>query len=565
MNISGVINFNGAGINIAKPPCIPTPPIMGNVSYSTINTGNANTFANVSFTPQYDGGAGIINYRVTSNTGISTTSTTNLIQVTGLTKGSSYTFTATATNGQGTSANSNVSAIIVPVTVPGTPTIGTASVFDASTVLVSFTATSCNGGSVITCYISTSSPGNVTSTVSQANAGNVIVSGLTPGTTYTFTVSANNIAGFGVASTATNTVTPAGYLLTWGGGQYGSTGLGNNTNYSSPKQVGALNNWKQISMGGVHGTAIKTDGSLWTWGNNGQGQLGLGNTLNYSSPKQVGALTNWALIVPGFANSQMNTSIKSNGTMWSWGYNWCGQLGIGTNSGCGKSSPAQIGTDSNWSTVSSSYSSLAIRTDKTLWSWGCNSYGQLGLGNITKYSSPKQVGALTNWATVSVGAYYSTAVKTDGTLWAWGKNNYGQLGICFSNNYSSPKQVGSCTNWKSVYNSTCSTIALKTDGTLWGWGHNQYGELGLGNVTMYRSPKQIGALTNWAKVGVGDFNTTFGITNNGKLYAWGYNGSPSAPLGLGNTTSYSSPVQVGSLTYWTSIASGGPATIATHY
>ena len=82
-----------------------------------------------------------------------------------------------------------------------------------------------------------------------------------------------------------------------------------------------------------------------------------------------------------------------------------------------------------------------------MWSWGKNNNGQLGLGNATYYSSPKQIGSLTNWLSISSGAYYSTSIKTDGTLWTWGRNIVGNLGLGNTTAYSSPKQVGALTTW----------------------------------------------------------------------------------------------------------------------
>ena len=83
-------------------------------------------------------------------------------------------------------------------------------------------------------------------------------------------------------------ISPPG-LYSWGNNTSGQLGLGNTTNYSSPKQVGALTNWSSVSCGYAHNLSIKTDGTLWSWGYNNFGQLGLGNITNYSSPKQVGA------------------------------------------------------------------------------------------------------------------------------------------------------------------------------------------------------------------------------------------------------------------------------------
>ena len=171
----------------------------------------------------------------------------------------------------------------------------------------------------------------------------------------------------------------------------------------------------------------------------------------------------------------------------------------------------QVGALTNWKTVSVGTNSfLAIKTDGTLWGWGYNANdGQLGFGNRTNYSSPKQVGTLTNWAKVVFGTYQSNtfAIKTDGTLWAWGYNYKGVLGLGNTTYYSSPVQVGTLTNWASVSSGGIHTLAIKSDGTLWGWGAGTYDDLGLGNATNYSSPKQIGSLTNWQQVSCGYENT----------------------------------------------------------
>jgi alpha-tubulin suppressor-like RCC1 family protein len=206
----------------------------------------------------------------------------------------------------------------------------------------------------------------------------------------------------------------------------------------------------QVSFGYVNTGAVKTDGTLWMWGRNGQGQLGLGNTTTYSSPKQIGVLTSWLQVSTNYAT----LAVKTDGTLWGWGDNLDGQLGLGDRTN--RSSPVQVGALTNWAYVDarSAQRVLAVKTDGTLWSWGANNIGQLGLGNTTKYSSPKQVGSLTNWSKVVINDTFSTnfclAVKTDSTLWGWGNNSNGQLGLGNTTNYSSPKQIGSLTDWINV-------------------------------------------------------------------------------------------------------------------
>jgi len=198
--------------------------------------------------------------------------------------------------------------------------------------------------------------------------------------------------------------------------------------------------------------AVKTDGTLWAWGDGAWGQLGLGGTAYYSSPVQVGTLTNWKQVS---ISQYASYGLKTDGTLWSWGGTFYGQMGIGFASGTVYySSPVQVGNLTNWKSISSGQHSVAaIKTDGTLWAWGDNRYGQLGIGSIGNYySSPVQIGSLTNWKSVSVGFTNMAAVKTDGTLWVWGNNGYGQIGnsTVGASYYSSPIQVGSLTNWKQV-------------------------------------------------------------------------------------------------------------------
>ena len=320
----------------------------------------------------------------------------------------------------------------------------------------------------------------------------------------------SSISGGAVSFHATALKTD-GTLWTWGRNNYGQLGFGNTAAYSSPKQVGVSTTWSSIINGGYHTLAIKTDGTLWSWGLNNCGQLGFGNRTNYSSPKQVGSLTNWLRITAGYYHT---IALKTDGTLWTWGKNRLGQLGLGNITYY--SSPKQVGNSTDWSSINSGTNhTLAIKTDGTLWTWGFNGSGQLGLntaGLYSSYSSPVQVGALTNWSKVSVSDF-SVAIKTDGTLWSWGNNLDGQLGLGNRTYYSSPKQVGALTNWSNIIACWRHDIALKTNGTLWTWGFNNYGQLGLGTSgigSYYSSPKQIGSLTTWSNIS-GGYSFTIGI------------------------------------------------------
>src|SRR3990167_9564244 len=301
-------------------------------------------------------------------------------------------------------------------------------------------------------------------------------------------------------------------LWSWGSYQNGQLGLGDAVSRSSPVQVGASITWASVSAAGSNVShATKTDGTLWGWGGNSVGQLGLGDTANRSSPVQVGTLATWGIVESG---TNTSFAIKTNGTLWAWGNDGYGYLGLGT-SGLNKSSPVQVGTLATWSQVSSSNNFFsAIKTDGTLWSWGYNSIGQLGFGDTIRRSSPVQVGTLATWSAVGAGESYRTfAIKTDGTLWAWGdnaSNNYGTLGLGDIVNRSSPVQVGTLTTWSLLGVAGGNAFAVKTDRTLWGWGSNANGRLGLGDLANRSSPVQVGTLASWVKI-VGGNNQVLGI------------------------------------------------------
>jgi uncharacterized protein (TIGR02145 family) len=181
------------------PSTVPGAPSIGTAT-------KGNTQATVAFTaPVNNGGSLITGYTVTSNPGnLTGTGSSSPITVTGLTNGTAYTFTVIATNANGNSLPSSASNSVTPSTVPGAPTVGTATEGNAQ-VTVTFTAPASNGGSAITGYTVTSNPGNITG---SGSASPITVTGLTNGTAYTFTVIATNANGNSLPSSASNSVRP---------------------------------------------------------------------------------------------------------------------------------------------------------------------------------------------------------------------------------------------------------------------------------------------------------------------------------------------------------------------
>ncbi|MDQ2771363.1 MAG: IPT/TIG domain-containing protein [Bacteroidota bacterium] len=251
-------------------------------------------------------------------------------------------------------------------------------------------------------------------------------------------------------------------------------------------------------------------------------------------------------------------AVRADGTLWAWGNNASGQLGLGNNTG--QTTPQQVGTATTWVSVSAGNAhTLAVQADGSLWAWGLNTNGQLGLGNNTSQNAPQRVGLGTTWASVAAGNAYTLAVQADGTLWAWGYNAFSQLGLGNNTSQNAPQRVGLGTSWVSVAAGYDHTAAVQADGSLWAWGGNTKGQLGLGNNTGQNTPQRVGLGTGWASAAAGNAHTV-AVQADGSLWAWGNN--VNGQLGLGNTTNQNAPQRVGTGTNWMSAAAGDAHSLA---
>jgi len=324
----------------------------------------------------------------------------------------------------------------------------------------------------------------------------------------------------------------------WGRNNYGQLGDSSNTDRSIPTNVGNDVNWTAISAGWEHTCGIMEDNSLWCWGRNIYGQLGdASNSDRNSRRRESTNSTTWRQVSAGGWHT---CAIRSNKTLWCWGYNGSGQLGIGGTTN--NNTPQQVGIDTNWTAVSAGGShTCGTKIDNTLWCWGGNADGQVGDGSNTNRDTPTQVG-IDEWSTgvsaISAGDYHTCAIKTDGSLWCWGKNNYGQLGIGNTTSKNTPTRVGTDNNWQSVFAGGSHTCAIKTDGSLWCWGRNTYGQLGDGTNADRYTPVRVGTETGWVAAYLGE-NFTCALKNDGSLWCWGRNNY--YQLGDGTTTDKNNP------------------------
>ncbi|MCL2745901.1 MAG: hypothetical protein FWE48_02240 [Coriobacteriia bacterium] len=301
----------------------------------------------------------------------------------------------------------------------------------------------------------------------------------------------------------------------------------------------------QVAAGSGHYIVIRADGSLWTWGSNANGQLGIGRpmaagTMN-STPQRVGTDT-WQSVAAGGSTV---LAVREDGSLWGWGNNEATRKLTSALPPNRFNTPQRIGNDYNWQSVSmSSRHVMAIRTDGGLWGWGYNNHGQLGRGGAftTFEDTPQRVGTQA-WLAVECGANHTLAIRSDGTLWVWGNNGMGQFGHgSFSASNSNPQMTGAATDvWQSISAEDNTNLAIRSDGSLFGWGRNDAGMLGPANLHGNQTTMQrMGAATDyWQSAVVGLGNRVHAVRVDGSLWGWGSNAS--GRLGLGYAAPWYDP------------------------
>ncbi len=234
-------------------------------------------------------------------------------------------------------------------------------------------------------------------------------------------------------------------------------------------------------------------------------------------------------------------ALKNDGTVWTWGNNSYGQLGDGTTTG--SKTPQTLTNISGVKAIAAGmYHNLVLKNDGTVWAWGINGSGQLGDGTYTTKTVPQQVANLSNVKAIAAGENFSAALKEDGTVWTWGSNSYGQLGDRTNTARTAPVQA-SISDVKSIAAGTSHLVALKTDGTVWAWGNNSSGQLGDDSMDDRNYPVRTRKSNDirTTKVACG-INTSYYINSSGLLYAWGSNSQ--GQIGDGSTTNRTAPVLI---------------------
>jgi len=357
-----------------------------------------------------------------------------------------------------------------------------------------------------------------------------------------------------------------GTLCAWGYNRDGQLGTATNSGTPNPNPTptatGTALVTRSLAMGASFGLAVKGDGTLWAWGDNAYGQLGIDiTTARTSRPVQVGTATDWVMVAAGEYHS---LGLRADGSLYAWGWNNYGQLGSPTNSGTNTATPTpQLVAGTYTQIAAGVYHSLGLRADGSLYAWGDNQYGQLGspTNSGTSTANPTPAPIAGTYTRVAAGGQHSLALRADGSLYAWGDNSYGQLGPA-ANAGPMPTQVAG--TYTQVAGGFYHTLALRADGSLYAWGRNEYGQLGsaTNNGTYSATPTPQLVAGTYTQVAAG-FAHSLALRADGSLYAWGRNGN--GELGIGTTNAATTPTPTREATAgtgWTTLATGAAATFS---
>lgn len=302
-------------------------------------------------------------------------------------------------------------------------------------------------------------------------------------------------------------------------------------------------------------------GKVLAHGSNQDGQSANGSHVYLKEPTLIEGLSNIIALSQG-SSAKHTLALKEDGTVWAWGDNELGQLGIDNEDIINLSAPTMLtGIYGVVALAAGHQHSIALSDDGRVWTWGSNEYGQLGLATASKVRPlfvPKRVPKLKNVVSVAAGYHHSIALKKDGTVWTWGRNSHGQLGIDSKAHQSEPVKIDGLKDIVYVTAGASHCLAVAKDGTVWSWGWNDYGQLGTGNFDNQLSPIKI-PIKNVVKIAAGGLHTT-ALTANGEVYAWGAN--TFGQIGKSMNRNYPKPVKVFALKDVVSLAAGDMHSLA---
>lgn len=253
-------------------------------------------------------------------------------------------------------------------------------------------------------------------------------------------------------------------------------------------------------------------------------------------------------------------AIKLNHSLWCWGANNYGQLGIGDNAR--RYVPTQVGADRDWLRVSAGGDhTCAIKIGGNLFCWGRKTTGELGAPTGQWKTSPVQIGAGRAWITVASGRAHTCAIDEGGELWCWGSNVDHQVGVVSVSSNDEPQNVMPGVVWNSVSTGDAHTCAVRTEGALLCWGNNAYGQLGSTEIKSSDVPRRVGDEVQWAAIAAGA-NHNCALKTDTSLWCWGRNSYGQLGVGTEEWTR-GVPTRVGNELGWADVALGQQHSCAT--
>ena len=306
--------------------------------------------------------------------------------------------------------------------------------------------------------------------------------------------------------------------------------------------------WVAAARGDQHTCGIRVDGSLWCWGDNAFGQLGIGTQRARAEPARAGdPAQSWSAVAAGAGHT---CAVDGDGALWCWGDNTHGQLG--QSDPAYTAWPVPVLDGRVWQSVAAGAAhTCAVTTDHSLWCWGDNGFGQLGAGDSAGAPRPVETQP---WERVACGAHHTCALAFDNSLWCWGRNHEGQLGVGHTEPVTEPARVDE-QRWASVSLGDAHTCAVRFAGTLWCWGDNGSGQLA-SDLAGTAAPEQVGGQVDWEWVAAGHEHNC-AVQGNGRLSCWGNNESGQAGTGVAEPVTGLGPVDTE--TDWATPVAGGDA------
>jgi alpha-tubulin suppressor-like RCC1 family protein len=334
-----------------------------------------------------------------------------------------------------------------------------------------------------------------------------------------------------------------GTVRTFGRNAEGQLGLGDTTDRVVPVTVPGIAGVTAVAGGRVQTAVLLADGTVKTFGNNTNGGLGVNDTTQRNTPVQVWGISSSAVAVA--CGDCFTAVVLADGTIRTFGRNNNGQLGV--NDTTSRQTPVQVfGISSSAMAVAGGkYHTAILLADGTVRTFGSNSSGQLGINiNGGTRQTPVQVFGISSSAVaVACGWYHTAVLLSDGTVRTFGINTYGALGVNDTTQRNTPVQVfGISSSATAVACGRYFTAVLLVDGTVRTFGRNPSGGLGLGDTTSRLTPVQVFGISSSAMAVAAGVEHTAILLTDGTVRTFGYNDT--GGLGLGDTASRLTPVQV---------------------